>query len=235
MELRVLPDVTAVAKAAAQTVASRARSAVQSKGTFLLALSGGSTPWKMIEAISKESVPWDKVHIFQVDERVAPEGHQDRNLTQMIASLGSHSAIPAANIHPMPVNNPNLFEASTNYATEIADLVGDNKGIDLIHLGLGPDGHIASLVPNDSVLDEHDRAVAITGNTYQGRLRMTLTYPTINAANEILWLVTGASKLEMLGRLLEGDESIPAGRISTASSLIFADEEAVPDLAINKS
>jgi 6-phosphogluconolactonase len=165
------------------------------------------------------------VHVVQVDERVAPAGHPDRNLTHLQETLLNHTPIRREQIHPMPVQSPNLDDAAREYAAVLATIAGSPPTIDLIHLGLGPDGHTASLVPEDPVLGVVDKDVAVTG-IYQGRRRMTLTYPAINRARSILWLATGSEKVGMLARLQEGDVSIPAGRISQERAVIFADRAA---------
>ncbi len=191
-----------------------------------MAVSGGKTPWKMLSALAREDVPWEGLHILQVDERIAPEGHADRNLTHLIESLTGHAPILPENIHAMPVEDKDPEEAAASYARTIRVIAGSPSIIDLVHLGLGPDGHTASLIPADPVLDVTDRDVANTG-IYLGRKRLTLTYPVINRARMILWLVTGSEKNEMLQRLLESDLSIPAGRISREHALILADKDAI--------
>ena len=167
---------------------------------------------------------------MQVDERVAPAGHPDRNLTHLQETLLHHVPIRPEQIHAMPVESPNLEAAARQYALTLSELAGSPPTLDLVHLGLGPDGHTASLVPGDSVLNVSDTDVALTGS-YQGRRRMTLTYPVINRARRILWLVTGSEKVEMLVRLRQGDASIPAGGIRQDRASIFADRAAAPDLA----
>jgi 6-phosphogluconolactonase len=214
-ELRSLADPDAVARAGAAFVAERARAAVADRGTFRFAVSGGHTPWAMFAVLARETVPWDAVVIYQVDERVAPPGDPSRNLTHLTEALGS----APAEILPMPVNDADLAAAAAAYATDLPE------HFDLVHLGLGPDGHTASLVPGDPVLSVTDRLVAVT-RPYQGELRMTLTYPALARAREILWLVTGADKKEALGALLAGDTTIPAGRVEAAASLVLADQAA---------
>jgi 6-phosphogluconolactonase len=216
-ELEVLPDAPAAARRCAEVIAERARAGVAERGTSTLALSGGSGPWQAFRLLADEAVPWDAVGIFQVDERIAPMGDDDRNLARMKESLP-----PAAwaRVHPMPVEVDDLQAAAAEYA---ALLPGR---LDLVHLGLGPDGHTASLVPGDPVLEVRDRDVALTGTEYQGRRRMTLTYPAIDQSRDLLWLVTGKSKVEPLRLLLAGDPSIPAGRVRAERSLILADEAA---------
>jgi 6-phosphogluconolactonase len=225
MRIEVLADPDAVAKEAAAVIAAEARHAVAARGRFVMAVSGGHTPWMMLRALADEEVPWASVHIFQVDERVAPEGHADRNLTHLRASLLEHAPLPAGQIYAMPVEMPDLQAAAATYAAGLQRMAGTPPLLDLVHLGLGPDGHTASLTPGDPVLDVTDRDVAVTG-VYQGRNRLTLTYPVINRARLILWLVTGREKVPMYKRLLAGDQTIPAGRVQQNNSVVLADSAA---------
>jgi len=228
MNLIVLCDPGAVAKKAAAIIAAEARSAVSDRGRFILAVSGGHTPWVMLRALADEDVPWQSVHLVQVDERIAPAGDADRNLSHLRDSLLDHAPLPRAQVHAMPVEARNLQAAAEQYAADLARIAGTPPVLDLVHLGLGPDGHTASLVPGDPVLDETAGDVALTG-IYQGRRRMTLTYPLLNRARRVLWVVTGAEKVAMLNRLLEGDPSIPAGRIRREQALVLADIAAAGD------
>lgn len=221
MEINFFPDAETVAREAAKVIAAEARLAVAARGKFVLAVSGGKTPWQMLRALANESVPWAQVQIVQVDERVAPAGHADRNLTHLRESL-AHAPLRAEQIHAMPVEETDLDAAAANYARTLAQLAGVPPVLDLVHLGLGADGHTASLVPGDLAMDVTDRDVALTG-IYQGRRRMTLTYPLLSRSRKILWVVTGAEKVEMLARLRAGDVSIPAGRIVSATALVLAD------------
>jgi 6-phosphogluconolactonase len=214
-DLEVSPDAAAVAATAASYVAGLARAAVADHGRFTFAVSGGHTPWAMFAELAGEDMPWAVTELFQVDERVAPDGDPDRNLTNLKASIGD----APARVHPMPVNDADLAAAAAHYATVLP------QRFDLVHLGLGPDGHTASLVPGDPVLDVTDALVGLT-QPYQGHPRMTLTYPALARADQLLWLVTGADKRDPLARLLAGDESIPAGRVRAARSLIRADAAA---------
>ena len=214
--IEILPDAEAVAKRAAAYVVERAHVAVADHGRFTLAVSGGRTPWAMLAHLAEEDMPWGQTAIYQVDERIAPIDGPDRNLAHLLSSLPADSG---AEIHPMPVEGDDLQAAAADYASSLPD------AFDLIHLGLGPDGHIASLVPGDPVLDVTDRGVALTGE-YQGHQRMTLTYPTLNAARQVLWLVTGEDKVDALQRLRAGDTLIPGGRVAAASALIIADTAA---------
>jgi 6-phosphogluconolactonase len=216
-ELIELPDASSLAIRAAEFVAGRARAAVAEHGRFTFAVSGGSTPWAMFAQLAHQDVPWSALELFQVDERVAPEGDPDRNLTHLRQSLGGAPAAVAA----MPVNEPDLDRAAAAYAEELPDR------FDLVHLGLGPDGHTASLVPGDPVLDVTDRLVAVT-QLYQGHRRMTLTYPGLARADDLLWLISGEDKRQPLTKLLASDPSIPAGRVVAAHSTILTDAAAAP-------
>ncbi len=191
----------------------------------MLAVSGGTTPWQMLRDLAGEDVPWPGVEIVQVDERVAPAGNPDRNLTHLSESLLSHAPLRPQQIHAMPVEDQDLQAAARRYAAALEALAGSPPVLDMVHLGLGPDGHTASLVPGDEVLDVAEADVAITG-TYQGRRRMTLTYPVLNRARSILWLVTGGSKVPMLERLRQHDTTIPAGRVSSSQAVVLADRAA---------
>lgn len=227
MRLEVLPDPMAVAQRAAAFISEAAREAVQARGQFLLAISGGHTPLLMLRALSSEDVPWNAVHIFQVDERVAPAGDADRNLTHLRESLLDRVPLPQAHLHAMPVERAGLGAAATSYAGEMAAVAGDSRVLDLIHLGLGSDGHTASLIPGDPVLDIADRDVAITA-TYAGRRRMTLTFPVLDRAREILWVITGREKAWALARLAASDRSIPAGRVRGTDAVVLTDADAAP-------
>ena len=225
MRIEVLANADAVARKAATLIAAEARKAVAARGRFVMAVSGGHTPWVMLRALAEEDVPWESVHIFQVDERVAPEGHADRNLTHLRESLLEHAPLPARQIYAMPVDMPDLQSAAAKYAAELQRIAGTPPVLDLVHLGLGPDGHTASLVPGDPVLDVTDRDVAVTG-VYQARNRLTLTYPVINRARLILFLVTGSEKVPMFKRLQTADPSIPAGRVRRDNAVLLADSAA---------
>ena len=226
MTVEVLADVDSVARHAAEMIAAEARAAVEARGRFVLAISGGRTPWVMLRALNlREDLPWPHVHMLQVDERVAPGGHADRNLTHLCRSLLNGASAGAAHIHAMPVESPDLEEAAERYARTLERIAGTPPVLDLVHLGLGADGHTASLVPGDPVLDADDTDVAVTG-VYQARRRMTLTYPALNRARRVLWLITGEDKAPMLDRLRRGDPAIPAGRIRQDNAVVLADRAA---------
>ena len=225
MTIEVLADALAVAKAAAKIIAAEARAAVAARGRFILAVSGGKSAGQMLRALAGEEVPWKNVHIVQVDERIAPAGHPDRCLTHLRESLLSRVPLAPGQIHAMPVEETDLEAAATHYARTLQQIAGSPPILDLAHLGLGADGHTASLIPNDPVLNVTDRDVALTG-IYQQRRRMTLTYPMLNRSRRILWVVTGPEKVEMLVRLRAADASIPAGRVCQDNARVLADRPA---------
>jgi len=225
MDVRILPDAESAAREAAMTIAREARAAISARGRFIFAVSGGHTPWMMLRALSSEDIPWQAVHIIQVDERIAPDGDADRNLTHLRESFHGQTLIRAEQIHAMPVEAADLDAAAAQYATILQKIAGSPPVLDLVHLGLGPDGHTASLVPGDPVLNVTDADVAVTG-LYQRKRRMTLTYPILNRSRQVLWVVTGTDKAEMVSRLRVGDTSIPAGRIQREHALVLADSAA---------
>ena len=225
MKKEILSTSDEVAARAAQIIASDARAAVAARGRFVMAVSGGRTPWQMLRDLANEEMPWANVHVVQVDERIAPAGDKDRNLTHLRESLLSHAPIPENQIHAMPVEASDLDQACRDYTAVLNSICGTPAIIDLAHLGLGPDGHTASLIPGDPVCAVQDKEVALTG-IYQNRRRMTLTYPILNRSRHILWVVTGGEKAPMVPRLLAGDPGIPAGPITQANATLLADAPA---------
>ncbi len=225
MNVEILPDVDSLAKRAAAVIASDARAAVAARGRFVMAVSGGKSPWLMLADLANEDVPWANVHVFQIDERIAPAGDPDRNYVHLRDSLLQHAPIPPGQIYAMPVESPDPDAAAKQYAHTLEGVAGKPPVLDLAHLGLGPDGHCASLIPGDPVLNVTDADVAITG-VYQGRRRMTLTYPVINRSRRILWLVSGKDKVSAFAKLRAADPSVPAGRISQSQALLLADRDA---------
>ena len=220
--LEVLPDADAVARRGAELIAEAARAAVEDGGSFEMAASGGRTPWAMYGQLEEQQMPWAETRMFQADERIAPAGSSERNLTHMIAAL---SLGVQGSLRPMPVTADDPEASASDYAQLLPE------ALHLVHLGLGPDGHTASLVPDDKVLQVKDRLVAVTDGEYQGSRRMTLTYPALAAAERLLWIVTGEEKQEPLAKLLYHDPSIPAGRVEFTESVIVADEAAAGSAA----
>ncbi|HET7589901.1 MAG TPA: 6-phosphogluconolactonase [Solirubrobacterales bacterium] len=218
VELEVAGDERAASRRAAELIAAGGGEAAAERGRFAFAMSGGRSPWAMLAILGDlEAMPWEATELFQVDERLAAPGDEARNLTHMVLGLSmGHQAA----LRPMPVTQRDLDAAAREYEASLPDR------FDLVHLGLGPDGHTASLVPGDPVLEVTDRRVAMTATAYQDHRRMTLTYPALNEARRIVWLVTGPDKVEALQKLLAGDESIPAGRVRNDNVIIVADESA---------
>ncbi len=222
MKIDVEVDADSAAKAGARFIACVARTAVAAHGRFVMAVSGGHDPWRMFRLLANEKVSWKAVHVVQVDERVAPAGDPECNLTHLRESLFSHVRLLPEQIHVMPVEESDLEAAAGKYSQLLRQIAGSPPVLDLVHLGLGPDGHTASLVPDDPVLEITNRDVAVTG-VYQGRRRMTLTYPILNRARHILWLVTGEEKAGVLERLRDRDTSIPASRIHQNVAMVMTD------------
>jgi 6-phosphogluconolactonase len=222
LPLEVVEDERAAAQRAAELIAEAGRQSVEERDEFKLAMSGGRTPWAMLAILSDlEEMPWEDTELIQVDERVASPGSEERNLTHFVLALSlEHQAA----LVPMPVTQRDLETAALQYEDHLP------HRLDLVHLGLGPDGHTASLVPGDPVLDVIDQKVAMTEHPYQGCRRMTLTYPALDGARRILWLVTGAEKREPLERLIDGDTTIPAGRVRNEDMVVVADEAAAGGL-----
>jgi 6-phosphogluconolactonase len=220
IDLEVIADERAAAARGAELIAAAGRVAVEERGTFALAMSGGRSPWAMLAILGElEEMPWAETELFQVDERIASPGSEERNLTHMVLGLSmDHQSA----LRPMPVTQRDLEAAARDYESSLPER------LDLVHLGLGPDGHTASLVPGDPVLEVTDRRVALTEIAYQGHRRMTLTYPALSAARQIVWLVTGEEKREPLAKLLAADPSIPAGRVENNQMTVVADQAAAP-------
>ena len=225
MQTEVHGDGRAVANAAAEFIAAESRRCVEDRGRFNLAVSGGDTPRVMLRALADMAVPWERVHVFQVDERVAPLGDPARNLTQLHECLLSRVPMRPEQVHAMPVEQADLDAAARSYAAVLCAIAGTPPVLDLVHLGLGVDGHTASLVPGDPSLEVLDAEVTPAG-PYQGRRRMTLTFPAIDRARRVLWVVTGESKAAVLQRLLAGHRTIPAGRVRQYRAVLIADRAA---------
>ena len=219
---RVFASPLELARATADEIASHLGWAVRLRGRASVAFSGGTTPWLMLEALALHPIDWPSVDIFQVDERKAPDGHPDRNLVKLCHALRE---LPEAlaNLHAIPVDGTGV-DCAAQYATTIEQC---NGGVfDVVHLGLGADGHTASLVPNDAILDHHDDLAAASG-PYQGWPRISLTYRALNAARALVWMVDGANKAGALEALRTSDPTIPAGRVSTEHATLLCDRAAV--------
>lgn len=246
MNVEVVPTAKLAARGA-EFVARTLRAAAATRDRATVAFSGGSTARPLLEALAELSagsdaagaaeaaVPWPAVEVLQVDERVAPDGHPDRNLTTLRRSLLDHVPLPPGHLYPMPVDESDLEAAAARYAATLRDVAGRARTLDLVHLGLGADGHTASLVPglpapaSDPAASDPARSVIVTP-PYEGRRRMTLTLQVLSQARQVLWFVSGAAKAAAVRRLVEGDRSIPAANVDTSRSLLLLDPAAAAEL-----
>lgn len=229
MQLDVHPTPEAAQEAAAGHLAAWIREAVEERGSCAVALSGGSTPGPTFRRLAAISLPWDRLDVFQVDERVAPADSKARNLDLLRSALVRPGALPAERLHAMPVEAEDLGEAAARYGELLEGRLGRPPGLDVVHLGLGADGHTASLFPGDPVVDVQDRPVALSAS-HSGHRRMTLTLPTLDAARRRLWLVCGEDKAEAVGRLHAGGTGIPAARVRRSGSRLVLDRAAARGL-----
>jgi 6-phosphogluconolactonase len=226
MDIRECETSDDAAATGATFILACAEEAIAERNQFTLALSGGSTPWRMLGMLAECAISWERVNIVQVDERAAPDGDPERNLFHIQNEFADRISLPPENLFAMPVTGENLEEGARRYERRLIELAGEPPVLDVVHLGLGEDGHTASLVPGDPILDIDDRDVAITG-LYNGQRRMTLTYSIINRARHILWLISGEGKAEMLDSLLRSDRAFPAGRVSQKQATVVADAAAL--------
>ena len=212
---------------AARRLVAACEAALAARGRASLALSGGSSPAGMFTELARSGLDWTRIDVFQVDERVAPDGHPDRNAVLLRSHLLDPAAVPEERAHLMPVTADDLEEAAAAYAAGLRRLTGDGI-LDAVHLGLGPDGHTASWPPGDPVARAVDGPdVAVVG-PFNGRLRITLTPPAVNRARSIVWLVDGADRRPMTTALVAGDPSIPASRVRREDSVLVTGAEAAP-------
>jgi 6-phosphogluconolactonase len=228
--LEVQADAAAAAARAAKLIAAQLREDLGERGRATLAVSGGRTPERMLELLAREELAWDRIDVFQVDERVAPAGHADRNALQLRRTFAGRLAALPERFHFMPVESPSLSAGAAEYARELAAAAGDPPTLDVVHLGLGTDGHVASLFPGSALLDETRAPVAVTPDVHAGRRRMTLTLPVLARARLVVLLVTGADKREALARLTANDRRLVASRLRPAHTAIVADLEAAPSI-----
>ena len=225
MELRVFETADAAAEAAARWLASALQTAARARGEATLALSGGRTPWRMLEAVGPNDLPWSQLRVFQVDERAVPVEDERRNGRRIRECLIGAARLAPDRFHAMAAEHPSLEQAAADYSQTLSTYLGSPPVLDVVQLGLGADAHTASLVPGDALLNVTDRMVGVCGE-YQGTQRLSLTFPVLNAARARLWLVTGADKVTALAALLAGDESLPCGRVRRDGAIIFADAAA---------
>ncbi|MCZ7535668.1 MAG: 6-phosphogluconolactonase [Acidimicrobiia bacterium] len=223
----IVSDAGALARAGARRIAALLCDALANRDRASLAVSGGTTPAAMLRELGAHNVPWNRVHVFQADERAAPQDDPDRNFTLLRETLLDRAPIPAHHVHPMPVERSSLEQAATDYELVLQEVT--DGILDVVHLGLGDDGHTASLVTDDPVLAVDDRLVAVT-RPYGGYRRLTLTFPALSSARNVVWLVSGAGKADSVRRLTAGDTSIPAGRVPRDRAVLICDAAAwVPE------
>ena len=221
MRVEVSPTADDAAEAAAVAFGHLIEAAVDARGVAVIALSGGSTPRPMFRRLASLPLPWTHVHLFQVDERAVPASSPSRNWLHQ-HDLAAH--LPATNQHPMPVEHP---DGEKRYGNALHRIAGSPPVLDVVHLGLGDDGHTASLFPDDPVLATMDRDVSWT-QEHRGNRRMTLTRPTLARARQQIWLATGEAKAPVAAALEDPASSSPATLVARAgrSVALFVDERA---------
>ena len=229
MNVEVLVDGEALAERAVELLVASAARAIDERGQFVWAVSGGSTPRRMLQLLSeRRDLDWSRTHLFQVDERLAPDGDPDRNATMLQTELLTDTFLAhntPAGIWLMPVTANDSVAAAAEYAETMDALAGTPVVFDLIQLGMGGDGHTASLIPGDPIVDVIDRDVAIS-QEYQGRLRMSFTWPVLDRAKELLWVIGGESKQDAVRLFLDSDSSIPATLPTQARATVLLDQAA---------
>jgi 6-phosphogluconolactonase len=231
MRIQVLPTADAAAARAAGWLRAEIGRASAQRGRCLVALSGGRTPWRMLRELRRLRVHWHDLQVFQTDERVVPANDERRNSRQIADLLVAPNGLAADQFHAMPVERDDLRAGADEYARLLAEFGGSPPVFDVVQLGLGADGHTASLVPGDRLLRERTATVGVSV-AYQGVTRMSLTFPVLDAARHRLWLVTGADKAAALGQLWAGDESVPAGQVAREAAFVFADVAAAAELPV---
>lgn len=227
MTIEVVDATTDLAHRGADVIAVWLRAAVADRGVATLAVSGGRTPGDLLAELATRDVPWAHLHLIQVDERLAPDGHGDRNLELLRRRFLDHRPLPDDHVHLLPVDDPDPLAAAARFSARLAAVAG--SVIDVVQLGLGADGHTASLVPGDPAVEVTDRDVALT-DVYQGRRRLTLTLPVLARARRRLWVIGGHEKAWALARVLAGDRSLPAARVPGDDSVWLVDRDAAAEL-----
>ncbi len=225
MEVTIGKDPEAVARMAADWLAARVSADVAARGRCIVALSGGQTPWQMLADLITHDIPWHAVQIVQVDERVVPMDDPRRSLARIAELLCQRGRLEERQLHGIPVERPDADLAAHEYLKTLESLAGSPPVLDIVQLGLGSDGHTASLFPGDAALRITDRDAVATG-LQAGTRRVTLTFPCLNRARARLWLITGAEKAARLRELISGQGDVPATRVSRESAIVFTDASA---------
>ena len=229
MKWRTSENAAAAARDAAEFIAERLAQAVEMRGRASFAVSGGRSPWPMFEHLASQDVDWSAVHVFQVDERLVPVDHAERNWKRFLENTLAHR-IADANRHPMPVEIENHELAIGRYTRELSEFAGVPPALDVVHLGIGEDGHTASLFVDDSLLGDTRHWVGVS-RVYQGYRRLTLTLPVLNCARAIVWFAVGASRRTILTRLHDDDPEIAASHVRRDRATCFTDKDAAPPAA----
>lgn len=230
MDTKVFRDPAGVARAAAELFVEQGRAAVARSDGFCVALSGGSTPRVLYELLAnprepfRDQIAWDKTHFFFSDERHLPPDHADSNYRMVNEAMFSRVPVPLQNVHRIPAENPNAEDAALAYEADLRRFFGEAiPAFDVILLGLGEDGHTASLFPHSPALSETERLVVAPWVEKLNTYRITMTLPVLNNGKSVLFLVTGASKAEILRTVMNTDRSpdlYPAQAISPTSGAV---------------
>ena len=230
MQLNIRPDADQATRSAGVWLQAAIARSIGQRGRCSVAISGGSTSGALLEQLGTATLPWNAVDVFQVDERIAPPQAEARNLRVLARHLAGHAGV---RIHPMPVESDDLDAAAARYQSVLRRVCGTPPVLDVVHLGLGADGHTASLIPGDAALRIVDADVALTA-IYQSYRRMTLTMPVLRNAGQQLWLVTGAVKADALHELLRAgprdSRRSPAAQAGDTNATVFIDESAAGPL-----
>ena len=230
MEVQVFQDLETLSIRAAEFFVETSNNYISSKGKFAAAVSGGSTPVRLFALLGsglfRDKVDWHDVHIFMVDERFVPSSHKDSNYRILHENLLSKIPIPGDNVHPVKTDEPSPQISAKKYEEEMRKFFGLSKGslpeFDIIFLGIGEDGHTASLFPGSNVLEEKERLAVPVMTGEMGHYRITLTLPVINNAENVIFLVGGRDKAEVLKKVLEDREpSLPACRVEPKKGKLF--------------
>jgi 6-phosphogluconolactonase len=230
-KVEILPDLSALVSRALDLILAKFTSAIEERGQFTIALSGGSTPKPLYEAIASLNLSWDKIHVFWGDERYVPPDHPDSNELMSRRAWLDRVAMPAANIHAIPTLSGNPAVDAAKYEQHLQEFFHSSPGnfpqLDVVLLGMGDDAHTASLFPNTEALNVRDRLITV-GNK-DGNPRITFTYPFINAARSVFFLATGANKRPALAQVfapVADDFTYPSRLIQPQGDLLWLLDEA---------
>lgn len=226
LDVQVLP-LGRTDAAVAGWLAHRIERVLGRKPVAHVAVSGGDSAPPVWDHLARSGVSWERVHLWQVDERVAPAGGPDRNATGLLARLVAPAGVPEEHVHLLPVDEPDLAQAAVRYGHELGRWCGGH--LDVVHLGLGADGHTASWPPADPALDAATGDVAVVG-PFRGVVRLTLTRAAVNRADVRLLHVTGAAKRPALLAFLRGDAAVPASHLRRSGTTVITDQAIPPDL-----